>query len=121
MLKRYRTTSLLGWVIVFAACLSAPLGWNLGRSTGFIEVVLTVLTVVAGLVLVWQNISALEEYIRIPFPVPSPPEQPEVQSPVITEIKNMMHEVDEGGWQEAYAAIGKLRQIQITYGLQKLD
>ena len=110
---------MLGWTIVFLGCASVPFGWNLGRTTGIIEVVLTVLTILAGLVLVWQNISALNEYLHIPFPIAPQPE-PEKKSP-LSEIRRLMKEVDDGGWQEAYAAIGQLTEIHTKYSLPKLE
>lgn len=119
ILKRYRAVSLTGWVIAFAGCGSAPFGWNLGRTTGFIEVVLTILTITAGLVVVWQNISALEEYLRVPFPVSV--EITEQDAAIVNEIRSLMKEVDDGGWQEAYAAIGKLKEIQVKHALPKLE
>jgi hypothetical protein len=119
-LKRYRTTSLLGWSIVFLGCLSIPFGWNLGRSTGFIEVVLTALTVIAGLTVVWQNISALDEYIRTPFPSLVNGEA-SVRAEIISEIKGLMHEIDKGGWQDAYAAIAKLIELGAKHDLPKLE
>jgi hypothetical protein len=114
VLKRYRSTSILGWAIVFVGCASVPFGWNLGRTMGFIEVVLTLLTLLAGLAVVWQNISALEEYIHVPFPSLSNGELHE-RVELIVEIKNIMKEVDNGGWQEAYAAIGKLELLRAKY------
>lgn len=113
-LKRYRSTSLLGWTMVFLGCASFPLRWNLGNTIGAVEVVLSALTVLAGLALVWQNISALEQYLRVPFPA-SPDE------PIIAELKDVMHEVDQGGWQEAYAAIRRLIEIQRKHNLPGLD
>ena len=117
ILRRYRSTSVLGWIIVLFGCLSIPLGWNLGRATGFVDVALTVLTMLAGLSLVWQNISALQEYIRISFPRSSSSEP----DPARLEIQTVMKEVDDGGWQEAYAAIEKLNEIQMKYALPKLE
>ncbi len=114
VLRRYRSTSLLGWSIVLVGCLSIPLGWNLGRATGAIDVLLTVLTILAGLSLIWQNISALQEYVRISFPRST--DEPE---PVRMELQGIMKEVDDGGWQEAYTAIEKLNEIQIKYALPK--
>lgn len=119
MLKRYRSTSILGWAIVFAGCLSVPFGWNLGRTTGFIEVVLTLLTILAGLAVVWQNITALEEYIRVPFPSSVSGEVNE-RTELIAEIKNLMKQVDDGGWQEAYAAIGNMVSLHARYGQLEL-
>lgn len=118
-LKRYRSTSLLGWTIVLLGCVSIPLGWNWGRRDGIVDVSLTVMTILAGLVVVWQNITALEQYIRVPFPT-GLETNPEVPSP-ISEIRNVMKEVDDGGWQEAYAALGRLREIQAKYSLPQLE
>ena len=120
VLKRYRATSILGWLIVFAGVVSVPFGWKLGRTTGFIEVVLTLLTILAGLTVVWQNISALDEYIHVPFPLSTQAEMNEQQTAVLSEIRNLMKEVDDGGWQEAYAAIGKLKEMQTKFGLPEL-
>lgn len=118
-LKRYRSTSLLGWAIVFLGCLSVPLGWEVGRRLALVEMLLTVLTILAGLVVVWQNISALEQYLRVPFPTAT--DSTVEPSLAISEIKSVMKEVDEGGWQEAYAAIRRLNEIQTKYGLPKFE
>lgn len=117
LLKRYRLTSITGWIIVLLGCLSIPLGWQLGRAPGLIEVLLAVLTMFAGLAVVWQNIAALEQYVRIPFP--HSPEDP--SQPIIPEIKNLMKEVDDGGWQEAYEAIGKMKSLQSKHNLPPLE
>jgi hypothetical protein len=116
-LKRYRLTSIAGWSVVLLGCLSVPFGWNLGRATGVTEVFLTLLTVFAGLTVVWQNIAALEQYVRIPFPDSS-----ETQAlSVVQDIRDLMKEVDEGGWQDAYDAIGKLKEMQAKHNLPPLD
>jgi hypothetical protein len=121
VLRRYRTTSILGWIIVVLGCLSVPVGWNFGRPSGFIEVILSLLTILAGLTVIWQNISALEEYTRVPFSVPTTAEMSEEQGFAVVEMRNLMEEVDNGGWQEAYAAIAKLGELQVKYGLPKLE
>jgi hypothetical protein len=120
VLKRYRSTSILGWTIVFAGCGSVPLGWNLDRTAGFVEVLLTVLTILAGLAVVWQNISALDEYIRVPFPSSSNGEVNE-RTELIAEIRTIMKDVDNGGWQEAYAAIARLNEIQVKHALPAFE
>lgn len=114
ILKRYRFTSLLGWAIVFLACLSIPLGWNTGRATDLIVITLTLLTVFAGLAVVWQNISALENYLRIPFPHTN-------DEAFVGEIRELMKDVDSGGWQEAYEAIGRIKELQIKHSLPSLE
>ncbi len=118
-LKRYRSTSLLGWMIVLLGCLSVPFGWNLGRRAAFLDVALTTLTVFSGLAVVWQNISALDAYLHIPFPAPADGESV-VHSEIISEIRSLMKDVENGGWREAYETIGKLKEIQTKYELPEL-
>lgn len=116
-LKRYRSTSMLGWTIVLLGCLSVPVGWEIGRTTGIVEIGLTVMTTLAGLALVWQNISALEEYLRVPFPFSTD----EKTATIVADIRDIMQEVDNGGWQEAFEAIGKLRILQHKHQLPPLE
>jgi hypothetical protein len=99
--------------------LSIPLAWNLGRRGEVVDVSLTVMTILAGLVVVWQNIAALEQYIRVPFPTAT--DSAGETSLPIKEIKNVMKEVDDGGWQEAYEALQRLREIQMKYSLPQLE
>ncbi len=117
VLKRYRLTSITGWVIVLLGCLSIPLGWQFGMTTGLIEVLLAVMTMFAGLAVVWQNIAAIEEYLRIPFPLSSA----EATHASLSEIKEIMKDVLDGGWQEAYEAIGRLRALKVKHGLPPLE
>jgi len=81
---------------------------------------LTLLTILAGLTVVWQNISALDEYIQVPFPLSTQAEMNEQQTAVLSEIRSLMKEIDDGGWQEAYSAIGKLKEMQTKFGLPEL-
>ncbi|MER3523918.1 MAG: hypothetical protein C4326_07580 [Ignavibacteria bacterium] len=117
VLRRYRTTSLVGWAIVLLGCLSIPFGWRLSRPSALVEIALTGLTILAGLVVVWQNLSALEQYLRVPFPV----DASSTADGALSEIRELMNEVDEGGWQEAYAALGRLNELQQKFGLPKLE
>ncbi|MBX2990985.1 MAG: hypothetical protein KF749_07435 [Bacteroidetes bacterium] len=117
VLKRYRLTSITGWVIVLLGCLSIPLGWQFGRTAGPMEVLLAVLTMFAGFAVVWQNIAALEEYLHIPFPFSST----EPTHAAISETKEIMKDVLDGGWQEAFEAIGRLRALQVKHSLPPLE
>jgi hypothetical protein len=65
---------------------------------------------------VWQNISALDSYIHVPFPSSANGGANE-RTELIAEIKSLMKDVDDGGWQEAYAAIGKLQELRTKAGL----
>ena len=117
MLKKYRTTTLIGWMIVVIGGASLPVGWSVGRPGGVIEIALSCATVAAGLVLVSQSISCLEAYIRIVLPSQHNGEQ----HALIHEVLLIMRDVDEGGWQEAHAAIKKMQEMEKTYGLPPLS
>jgi hypothetical protein len=115
-LKRYRTITIVGWIVVAIGCVSFPIGWSVGRPGGLIEIALSCATVVAGLGLVSQSISSLDAYIRIVLPFVHNGEQ----HPVIHEVVEIMKDVDDGGWQEAYAAINKMEVLQPKYSLPAL-
>ncbi len=117
VLIRYRRVSVFGWGLVFATIVASPWGWNISEDGAALRVLLSALAILAGLTLVWQNITALEEYLRVPFP--SSP-HPATNHPAIEEIQLLMKEVDDGGWQDAYAAIAGLRAIGEKHGLPPL-
>jgi len=118
ILKRYRFTTILGWLIVFIGAASTPLGWEFGRPHGLIDVALSMGTIAAGLMLVQQSVSFLDAYINVPFPTSS--NGGWGQSAAINEINQLIKDIDEGGWQEAYAAIGILKRMEAKYGLPAL-
>ncbi|MDL1892909.1 hypothetical protein FBQ87_08465, partial [Sphingobacteriales bacterium CHB3] len=70
-----------------------------------------------GYATLWQNIAAIEEYLRIPFPLSSA----EATHASLSEIKEIMKDVLDGGWQEAYEAIGRLRALKVKHGLPPLE
>lgn len=117
-LQRYRTTTLLGWGIVLIGFASIPLGWNTGSVHGLVDLALSASTMLAGLLAVQQSTVWLESYVRIRFPLAT--DRPEATS-FVSEAVGLMKDIDEGGWQEAYAAIGRLRQFEKKYGLPQLD
>jgi len=117
ILKRYRQMTVLGWIIVAIGCLSFPVGWSVGRAGGLIEILLSCSTIVAGLAVVWQSVSSLEAYIRIAVPARDDGER----HPAVMQALEIMHDVDEGGWQEAHAAIRRLEELQVTYSLPPLQ
>ena len=116
-LKRYRTTTMLGWLVVAIGCASFPLGWSLGRPGGIIDIFLSCGVIVSGLGLVWQGIVTLEGYVRIALPGGHNGES----HPLVHRVLEIMKEVDEGGWQEAYAAIHKVGDLRTQYSLPPLS
>jgi hypothetical protein len=119
VLRRYRTMSIIGWIIVLAGVASVPLSWRLGTPHGLVDTLLTAGTIVAGLVVVQQSVTALSSYLHVPFN--ERPGGPEDTHPAIRHIEELMRNVDEGGWQEAYAAIGTLERMQESHGLPPLS
>ena len=115
-LKRYKTTTILGWLIAAIGCASFPLGWSMGRPGGIVEIALSCAVIVSGLGLVWQGIVTLEGYIRIALPGGNDG----MQHPMVHQVLEIMKEVDDGGWQEAYAAIGKVEALTEAYALPPL-
>ncbi len=113
VLKSYRTMTLLGWSIVATGCACAFLLINAGRGLGPFGIVMAGTTICSGLAFVWQSISTLESYLHIVLPFV----RSEATSPVIASAAEIMKKVDEGGWQEAYAAIHTIEQLQNQYGL----
>ena len=115
-LTRYRSMTIIGWLVVVVGCLSFPVGWSVGRSGGIIEIVLSCATIVAGLGLVSQSISSLESYLKIALPFTFNGDR----HPFVHEVVDIMKDVDDGGWQEAYAAIRKMEDLRTKYDLPPL-
>lgn len=118
VLRRYRAMTILGWVIVALGLASVPLSWQSGTSHGLIDTLLSAGTVIAGLAIVQQSVTALSSYLQVPFSERQG-EAPELH-PAIRYLEELMRDVDEGGWQDAYAAIEKLERMQESYGLPPL-
>jgi hypothetical protein len=118
ILRRYRFTTILGWLVVLIGAVSTPLGWEFGRPHGLIDLALSTGTIAAGLMLVQQSVSFLDAYVNVPFPTSS--DGGWGQSAAIHEITQLMKDIDEGGWQEAYAAIGILKRMEAKHGLPAL-
>lgn len=112
-LKRYRSMTIVGWVVVVIGCVSFPVGWSMGRHGGIVDIVLSCATIVAGLGLVSQSISSLETYMKIALPFTFNGGH----HPLVREVVEIMRDVDDGGWQEAYAAIRKVEGLQTKYEL----
>lgn len=116
-LKRFRGTTVFGWLLVLAGTAGIPFGWEFGRFHGSIDLALCGGTIIAGLVVVHQSIVSLSTYIRNPLAKQTGLDEGWAPPQWKIEITELMKEVDEGGWQEAYAAIAELRKIGMRHGL----
>jgi hypothetical protein len=117
-LKRYRFATVLGWLIVVIGCASVPVGCNLVGTLSLIDLALSCSTLLSGLALVQQGISSLEAYITVPFPAGDAQREPRVW---VHELIQLMKDVDDGGWQEAMAAIRRMKDMAATHGLPALN
>jgi hypothetical protein len=118
VLRRYRTMTVLGWAIVALGVASIPLSWRLGTPHGILDTALSLAAILAGLLVVQQCVTSLSSYVRVPFherEAGTPPPHPALQS-----IEQLMRDVDEGGWQDAFTAIRMLERMQDEYGLPPL-
>ncbi len=118
VLRRYRAMTILGWVIVVLGLASVPLSWRLGTPHGLVDTLLSAGTVVAGLAVVQQSVTSLASYLHVPFSE-RPGERTDLH-PAIRYIQEIMQDIDQGGWQDAYAAIEKLERMQDSHGLPPL-
>jgi len=113
VLRRYRLMIMLGWIIVFAGFGSLFLGWTLGLPHGLIDLSLSVLLILAGILVVQQSIAALQEYVSVAF-------RPG-QHDALAEIHSIMEEIRRGGWREATGGIRKVEDIAAKHELQVAD
>ena len=121
VLTRYRVMTLVGWLVVAAGCASFFLAWNVGREHGLVDTLLACGCIVAGLALVQNSVASLSSYVAVPFSSLRDDAGSTEQSPAVREVVTLMKDVEEGGWQEAYTAIRKLKELESTFGLPPLN
>ena len=121
VLRRHRFMTVLGWVVTLAGVASIPIGWQLDRPQAAIDLVLAGGIVIAGLALVQQSIASLESYVTVPFPPSSQEEGGPGPHAAIRELAQLMREIDEGGWQEAYEGIRRVEAVGAAHGLPPLQ
>jgi hypothetical protein len=120
-LKRYRRMSLIGWAVVLIGCVGIGLRWRAGGPFGLVDLLLSAATILAGLALVQHSVENLTAYVRIPFPESTQPGYATGRGPAIQEIRELIKEIDEGGWQEAFLALRRLRGMEQRHGLPPLE
>jgi hypothetical protein len=115
LLKRYRAITLIGWMAVAVSVVGVGAGWQYGMVHGLLDVAIGVAALSSGLGLVQQSVAGLSQYLAVPFDAGgSDPD------PAIVRIKQVMADVEAGGWQEAFLAIRALEEMHTAYGLPEL-
>jgi len=121
VLKRYRAMTILGWMIVLVGISGILWGWNLSSLHGLIDIAMAVFTILAGLAVVQLSVTSLSTYTGASFPEPAEGVSSGTSAAALEELNTITKEVHEGGWQEAFAAIDRLRSLADTHGLPALD
>jgi len=116
-LRRYRTHTLLGWLIVLVGASGVFLGWTYGRPHGLMDIVLSGCTVLAGLLVVNQAVMSLQSYVNVPFQERD--DIAEADHPAVVEIRRLMRDMNEGGWWEANLGIKELEEIATRCSLKE--
>lgn len=119
-LKRYRSTTVVGWGVTAAGAAGFVLSWGIPGGRGLLDAALAGATVLAGLAVVHVSVMGLQSYVSVPFP-PFPQELPEHERAALQEIEPVMIDVRDGGWQDAFHAMGQLRAIGGRRGLPPPD
>jgi hypothetical protein len=112
-LLRHRTFVVAGWAITALGALGF-LGSFPGMERGDLLVVaIPLVTMAAGILIVHVSIIALESYVTTPYPMPDPGEIGEPLGQILPACREIMTEVAEGGWKEAFEAIGRLSALEM--------
>ena len=117
-LVRYRILTIEGWVVTALGAAGLLVFWRDGSDLFTMAVALG--AAAAGLSLVHQSVAALDQYVRVPFPVPAPGSCPAAIAEGVGECARLMEEIDRGGWQEAYAAFRALGEMAERFSFPPL-
>lgn len=116
VLRRYRTTTVIGWGVTAAGMAGFIASWGIPGARGLLDAALAVATVLAGLTVVQVSVMSLQSYVSVRFP-PLPEGVPEAERAALEALEPVMAEVRDGGWQDAFHAIGEVRGIGERWGL----
>jgi hypothetical protein len=119
-LRRYRTTTIIGWGVTAAGMAGFITSWGIPGAHGLLDVILAAAAIVAGLTVVHVSVMGLQSYVSVEFP-PLPHDAPETDRAALEALAPVMIAVRDGGWQEAFHAIGELRAIGERWGWQPPD
>lgn len=119
-LKRYRTTTVIGWGVAAAGMAGFVASWGIAGARGILDVVLAGAAVLAGLTVVHVSVMGLQSYVSVRFP-PVPQDLPEAERAALEALEPVMAAVRDGGWQDAFHAIGEVRAIGERCGLAPPD
>jgi hypothetical protein len=114
-LKRFRGVVAVGWFVTCAGAGAFVVRFEAVRSAGLFDIIVCLGCVVAGIAVVQTAVAALTAYVRVPFPVPEP--STGEQEEIVGRLRDLMKNVEDGGWREAREAIHAVRELGVRYGL----
>ena len=102
ILRRFVRMTVTGWVLsaVGAACLLVF--WKSLLPHGVFDLLLSLAVVVAGVIVVQTNVTALQSYVTVAIP------NEQSASGGVFLLRAWMREVAEGGWRDANAVLHRL-------------
>lgn len=113
-LLRFRRAVFLGWTLAAAGVIGLLLRWEARPFVGLLDILLSGLVVVAGVVLVSQAVEFLSAYARTLFMSAA---AGAARTELDKELDELARTVEAGGWQEAFAAVDRIRSIAERHGL----
>jgi hypothetical protein len=119
-LERYRALTVGGWCLAALGAGVALASCGQGATPDLMSFLVPVGASAAGVALVYQSVAALDAYVRISFPFPDPGAAPGHIAAVCEESAQLMRDIDQGGWQEAYAALRALKTMPERHGLERM-
>jgi hypothetical protein len=120
-LFRYRRLTIIGWLATAIGCTGLLASCREAFSGDVFALAIPLCAVVAGLALVHQSVAALDAYVAIPFPKPDPEQVPSYICEAVSECTRWMGEIERGGWQDAFHAIGAMATLAERYGLGEIQ
>jgi hypothetical protein len=114
-LKRFRSVAGAGCLVTGAGAGAFMVRWQLARFPGWLDIVVCLGCVVAGIAVVQTAVAALTAYVRVPFPLPVTPAGE--QEEIFGRLRELMQDVEDGGWREAREAIRRVRELGEQHGL----
>ena len=108
-LRRFRTTTIFGWLITTAGFISLAMGWRAESFHEILDLALSCLAMVAGVTVVHVSVQALEGYVQVAMRALQGEPVNHTGTGQSAELLTLMREVRDGGWQEAFTALRKVR------------
>ena len=110
-LRRHRRTTITGWAVTAAGCLGIVWSWDPASPHGLFGIGMSAVAIVAGILLVQESVGFLTAVVAYVQNEPLPADGDAATQELHTRLTEISREIDSGGWQEAFAALGQVRSL----------